>query len=113
MSQYILKDTMYITTSHTVRSLTTDEDRDRNIIREKEQFMIKCRSWHGYKLKVEDSTAPKVEIVTDDEDDVRTFVPDIPVEALKEIPEQDVVDNNVCEEWTPMFIVCTTTVFAN
>ena len=32
MSQYILKDTMYITASHMVRSLTTDEDRDLNII---------------------------------------------------------------------------------
>ena len=70
MLQYILKDTMYITASHTVRSLTTDEDRDLNIIREKEQFMIKCRSWHGNKLQVGKSTAPKVETVTDDEDDV-------------------------------------------
>ena len=55
--------------------------------------MIKCRPWHGDKLKVENSTAPKVETVTDDED-LGTFVPGIPVEALKEIPEQDVVDNN-------------------
>ena len=36
MSQYILKDTMYITTSHTVRSLISDEDRDLNIIWEEE-----------------------------------------------------------------------------
>ena len=52
ISQYILKNTMYITVSHTVRSLTSGEDRDLNIIREKEQVMIKCRSWHGNKLKV-------------------------------------------------------------
>ena len=42
MSQYILKDTMYITASHTVRCLTEDENRDLNIIREKEMFMVKC-----------------------------------------------------------------------
>ena len=75
-----------------------DEDRDLNIIREKEQFMIKCRSWYGNKLKVGNSTAQKVKIVTendaDDADDVRTFVPDIPVDPLKKMPEQDVVDNN-------------------
>ena len=45
--------------------------------------MIKCRSWHSNKLKVGDSTAPKVETVTDDDDDVGTFVPDRPVEAFK------------------------------
>ena len=51
-------------------------------------------------MKVGISTAPKVEIVTDDDDDddddddLWTFVPDIPVEALKEMPEQDVFDNN-------------------
>ena len=95
MSQYILKDSMYITASHTVRCFTEDEDRDLNIIREKETFMVKCRPWHGNKLKVENSTAPKVETVTDDDDDnVGTFVPDIPIESLKEMPKQDVVDNN-------------------
>ena len=56
--------------------------------------MVKCRSWHGNKLKVGNKTAPKVETITDDEDDVGTFVPDKPVEAMKEMPEQDVVDNN-------------------
>ena len=60
MSQYILKDTMYITASHTVRSRTEDENRDLNIICEKEMFMIKCRSWYGNKLKVGKSTASKV-----------------------------------------------------
>ena len=83
---------MYIMASHTVRSLTVDEDNDLNIIREKEHFMIKCRSWYGNKLKVGNSTSPKIETVTDDDnDDVGTFVPDIPVEAFL---EQDVVDNN-------------------
>ena len=43
MSQHILKDTMYITASHTVRRLTEDEDRDLNIIREKDAYMVKCR----------------------------------------------------------------------
>ena len=87
---------MYITASHTVRSLTTDKDRDLNIICEKETFMVKCRSWHGNKLKVGNSTAPKVETVTDDDDDddVGIVVLDTPVDALKEMPEQDVVDNN-------------------
>ena len=57
--------------------------------------MVKCRSWHGNKLKIGNSTTPKVETVTEnDEDDVRTFVPDIPVEPLKEMLEHDVVDNN-------------------
>ena len=42
MSQHILKDTMYITASHTVRRLTEDEDRDLNIIREKDAYMVKC-----------------------------------------------------------------------
>ena len=40
----------------------------KNIIYEKEQFMIKCISWHGNKLKVGKSTAPKVDTVTDEED---------------------------------------------
>ena len=89
----ILKDTVYITASHTVRRLTSDEDRDLNINRKKEQFMVKYRSWHGNKVKVGNSTVPKVETVTDD-DDVGTFVPEKPLEVLNEIPEQDVVDNN-------------------
>ena len=50
--------------------------------------MIKCKSWHGNKLKVGNSTALKVETFTDDDDnDAGTFVPGIPVEALKEMPE--------------------------
>ena len=85
---------MYITASHTARSLTADEDRDLNIIRVKETFVVKCRSWHGNKLKVGNSTVPKVATITDDEDDVGAFILDIPVEALKEMLEQDVVNNN-------------------
>ena len=46
-------------------------------------------------MKVGNGTAPKVETVTeDDDDDLGTFVPDIPVEPLTEMPEQDIVDNN-------------------
>ena len=56
--------------------------------------MVKYRSWYGNKLKVGNSTAPIVETVTNDEDDVGNFVPDKPVEAMKEVPEQNVVDNN-------------------
>ena len=56
--------------------------------------MVKCRSWYGNKLTVGKGTAPKVETVTEDEDDVGIFGPDIPVEELTEMPEQDVVDNN-------------------
>ena len=94
LSQYILKDTMYITASHTVRSLTDDEDQDLNVIHERDKFMVKCRYLHSNKLKVGNKTAPKVETVTDNEDRVRICVADKPVEAMKQIPEQDVVDNN-------------------
>ena len=45
-------------------------------------------------MKVGNSTAPKVETATEDEDNVGIFVLDIPIEPLKEMPEQDVVDNN-------------------
>ena len=44
ISQYILKDTMCITISHTVRVLTADEYRELNITCDKEQFMVKCQS---------------------------------------------------------------------
>ena len=45
--------------------------------------------------RLESQQHQKVETVTDDDDDVvGTFVPDIPVEALKEMPEQDIVENN-------------------
>ena len=58
--------------------------------------MVKCRSWDGNKLNVGNSTAPKVKTFTNDTDDdnIGTFVPNIPVELLKEMPEQDVIDNN-------------------
>ena len=60
--------------------------------------MVKCRSWYDNKLKIGTGTAPKVETVIEtvieDDDDLGTFVPAIPVEPLTEMPEQDVVDNN-------------------
>ena len=48
MAQWILKDTMIITASHTVRAMTEDKNRDLNLIREKENFMIHCRSYHRF-----------------------------------------------------------------
>ena len=39
MAQWILKDTMIITASHTVRPLTEDEYRDLNLIRERERTL--------------------------------------------------------------------------
>ena len=44
MAQWILKDTMVITSSHTCRPLTKDEHRGLNLIRERETFMEKCWS---------------------------------------------------------------------
>ena len=42
MSQWILKDTMKITASHTVHRLKEEEYRDPTIIRQREEFMQKC-----------------------------------------------------------------------
>ena len=42
MAQWILKDTMRITASHTIRPLTEDEYQDLNLIKEQENFMEKC-----------------------------------------------------------------------
>ena len=68
---------MRITASHIVRRLTENENRDLNIICEKEIITTKCRSYHGNKLKIGDSTLPKVETVTDEEEDnVGTFIPE-------------------------------------
>ena len=96
MPQFILKDTMKITASHTVRALSDDEMKDLNLIRERDEFMVKCRSYHGDKMKVGKSRLLKVETVTDDEDEVGTFFPEEPVETSRktEMPEQDVVYNN-------------------
>ena len=52
MAQWILKDTIKITASHTVRPLTEDEHRGFNHIREREIFMEKCRLYHGNKMKL-------------------------------------------------------------
>ena len=68
--------------SHTVRSLNGDENKDLNIICEKDTFMTKCRLYHGNKLKVGDSTLPKVETVIDEDDYVGVLLPiEEPVEA--------------------------------
>ena len=66
MSQDILKDTIQITASHTVRSFTANENRGLNIICGKKTSMTKCRSYHGKKLKIGDSTLTKVETVIDE-----------------------------------------------
>ena len=42
IAQWILKDTMKITASHTIRPLIKDEHRDLNLIKERENFMEKC-----------------------------------------------------------------------
>jgi len=52
MSQWILKDTMKITASHTVRPLTEDEYRNPGITRQREQLMVDCRRVHGEKINV-------------------------------------------------------------
>ena len=52
MAQWILKDTMKITASHSCRCLTEDEYRDLNLIKEREDFMEKCWSYHGNKMKL-------------------------------------------------------------
>ena len=61
---------MKFTASHTVRALSDDEMKDLNLIRERDEFVVKCRSYHGDKMKVGKSRLPKVETVTDDEDEV-------------------------------------------
>ena len=72
---------MKITVSHTVRALSDDEMKGLNLISERDAFMVKCRSYHGDKMKVGKSRLPKVETVADDEDEVGTFFPEEPVEA--------------------------------
>ena len=67
MAQWILKDTIVITASHTTQPLTEDKCRDLNRIRERETFVKKCRSYHGNKMKVGDSTVPKVETVSEND----------------------------------------------
>ena len=48
--------------------------KDLNLIRERDEFMVKCRSYHGDKMKVGKSRLPKVETVTDDEDEVASWI---------------------------------------
>ena len=98
MAQWILKDTMVITPSHTARPLTDDEYRDLNLIKERDNFMEKCQSYHGNKMKVGDSTVPKVETVLEDDDDdadkyEHTYFLDIP-EDKTTMPDQDVIDDD-------------------
>ena len=46
--------------------------KDLNLICERDEFMVKCRSYHADKMKVGKSRLPKVETVADDEDEVGT-----------------------------------------
>ena len=61
---------MKITASHTVRALSDDEMKDLNLIRERDEFMVKCRSYYGGKLKVGKSRLLKVETVANAEDKI-------------------------------------------
>ena len=60
MAQWILKDTMKINSSRTIRLLTKDEHRDLNLIKERENFMEKCRLYHRNKIKLGNKKMPKV-----------------------------------------------------
>ena len=60
---------MKITASNTVRPLTEGEYHHLNLIREREEFIEKCRTYHGNKMKLGNRTIPKVETVTDNDDD--------------------------------------------
>ena len=100
MSQWILKDTMKITASHTVRQLKEEEYRDPAIIRQREEFMQKCQRTHGDKLKVGNDEV-KVESNKDNQmesddsgEEVPPFIPLVPDAEPSKIPEQDVVDED-------------------
>ena len=86
---------MKITASHTIQPLTEDEYRDLNLIKERENFMERYRSYHGKKLKIGNGTMPKVETVLDDNDDTvtHTYFPDKPADKTT-MPEQDVIDDD-------------------
>ena len=88
MAQWILKDMMKITALHTIRPLTEDEHRDLNLIKERENFMEKCQSYHGNKMKLGNKRMPKVETVLDDDDDTvaHTYFQDKPADKT-EMPE--------------------------
>ena len=94
MAQWILKDTMKITASHPICSLTENEHCDLNLIREQENFMKKCRLYHGNKMKLGNKRMPKIETVLDDDDTVaHTYFQDEPADKTT-MPEQDVVDDD-------------------
>ena len=95
MAQWILKDTMVITTSHTCRPLIEDEYRDLNLIKQRDNFMEKYRLSHGNKKKTGNSTVSKLETVSEDDgtnDYEHMYFPDIPVDKTT-MPEQDVIDD--------------------
>lgn len=113
MSQWILKDTMEITASHTVRRLTDLEYRDPTLQRERNVFMDKCRKRYGDKLTVSDDTRPTSDALSSGADDVvmsdgattsepmsnpsgelRSEPNDAPYYEPSHIPEQDAVDAN-------------------
>ena len=59
--------------------------------------MEKCRSYHGNKMKVGDSTVPKIETVSDDDgadNYEHMYFPDIPIDKTT-MPEQDGTDDTV------------------
>ena len=100
MSQWILKDTMKITASHTVRQLTEEEYRNPTITRQREEFMKDFRSAHGDEMKVGDEEV-KVESNKNDQiksdnpgEEVPPFIPLVPDAEPTQIPEQDVVDKD-------------------
>ena len=81
--------------SHTVRPRTEDEYCDLNLIKERENFIERCRSYHGNKMKIGNGTMPKVETVLDADDDTmtHTYFPDEPADKTT-MPEQDVIDDD-------------------
>ena len=66
------------------------------IIREKEVFMEKCKSYHGNKLKLGNQTLPSVSTTGEEEEQsVGTFNPVTDDEDEESsTPEQEVVDGN-------------------
>ena len=86
---------MVIIASHTTRPLTVDEYCDLNLIKDRDNFMEKCRLYHGNKMKVGASTVPKLETVSGDDgadDYEHMYFPDIP-EDKTTMPEQDVIED--------------------
>ena len=66
-----------------------------NIQRERDEFIEKCRKYHGTKLKIGKGRIPKVKVKTvDNDEEVKPFVPIVPEAEPSQIPEQDAVDAN-------------------